>query len=141
MMARHFFDTVGKRIRVLRQDIGLNQQELTAELERYGAVIGPSYVSELERTDKVPSAQVLAALAQALNTTTDYLLLLTDDPVPPGEEEEEAPARLLHEPPASYEVGELWRIASELPAEDLDHLLWLARLIRDSHAPPPRIVE
>ena len=134
---RQFFDTVGKRIRVLRQDVGYNQQDLAEQLTRHGVSIGASYISELERTDRIPSGQVLAALARALGTTADYLLMLTDDPVPPGETDEEPP-ETLREQAASYEVNELWRLLNELPAEDVEHLLYLARVMRDARA--PRIV-
>lgn len=133
-----FFDTVGKRIRVLRQDVGYNQQELAAEVARYGASVKPSYISALETTGKVPSVQVLMALAQALGTTTDYLLMLSDDPVPPGEDEAE-PVKALREEPESYEVNELLNLLNAMPAEDVDHLLYVARLMRDARA--PRIVE
>ena len=54
-MSKLFLDTVGKRIRILRQDLGLNQAELVHELEKRSIEVGRSYISELERTDKVPS--------------------------------------------------------------------------------------
>lgn len=87
-MGMRFFDTVGKRIRVLREDLGMNQKMLCSELEKQDVYIGQSYISRIENTEKIPSGEVLVGLAQVLHTTTDYLLLLTDDPSTPSESEE-----------------------------------------------------
>ena len=74
-------DTPGKRIRALRHDLGMSQQELA---RRIGKSSG--YMSMVE-ADKVPgvSGVVLSRIAEELDTTTDYLLLLTDDPMAPPE--------------------------------------------------------
>lgn len=82
-------NTTGKRIRLLRGDLDLTQEELTRQIEKLGVTIGRSYISLLERTSNVPSGDVLAGLARVLRTTTDYLLLLTDDPLIPGEPDED----------------------------------------------------
>jgi len=77
-------DTFGGRLRMAREDAGLNQEQLTALLaERYGVTIGRSYISELERSweaNKMPMADVLAAIASALNVNGNWLLLLDDNP-------------------------------------------------------------
>lgn len=69
---------VYQRIISLRETRDLTQAEL-AEL----ADIESSYVSKLER-GKAPNAAgiILAKLARALETSTDYLLGLTDNPAP-----------------------------------------------------------
>ena len=81
--------TFGGRLRTAREDAGLNQMELTNVLaERYGVVIGRSYISELERNweaNKMPSAEVVAALARALNVNGNWLLLIDDRQEVPGE--------------------------------------------------------
>lgn len=82
-------NTTGKRVRLLRGDLDLTQEELTRQMEKLGVKIGRSYISLLERSDSLPSGEVLAAMARVLHTTTDYLLLLTDDPLIPGEPEED----------------------------------------------------
>lgn len=74
----------------------------------------------------MPSATVVAALARALGTTTDYLLLLSDERF--ADEEEEP--RVVREDPTPYEVGELAEIMIELPAEDRNVILEMARLLR-----------
>lgn len=82
-------NTTGKRIRVLRNDLGLTQGEVIQQLESVGVAVDRSYLSVLERTDRVPSGQVIAGLARILRTSADYLLLLTDNPLLPGDVEEE----------------------------------------------------
>lgn len=72
-------DTFGKRLRVLRQDRGLSQIDLRDALQRYAVEIGETYISELERTDKMPSLAVAAGMAKVLNISVDYLALLTDE--------------------------------------------------------------
>lgn len=120
-MTKHFFDTVGKRIRLLRQDLDLNQATLVSELKKLGVEIGSSYISELERTDKVPSGTVLAGLARVLGTTTDYLLLLTDDPNPPHEQEEQQIEDAL--------ARELLAVYTTLAADKKAMLLYLAKAL------------
>ena len=76
-------ETFGLRLRSLRQERNLRQVELAAQMEeRYGVVISSSYLSELERSEKRPSPEVIAAIARVLDTSTDFLLALTDDPTP-----------------------------------------------------------
>ena len=69
-------DTLGKRIKALRADRGVSQKDLARLIDT-----AQSHLSEIE-ADGVPrvSGDLLARIASALNTTTDYLLLLTDDP-------------------------------------------------------------
>lgn len=86
-----FLNTTGKRIRILRQEREMKQDAVALELKKMGIDIGRSHISKLETDPNArPSAQVIAGLAQVLNTTTDYLLLLTDDPFVPGDEDEDA---------------------------------------------------
>lgn len=122
-MNKQFFDTVGKRIRLLRQDLDLNQAALVSELKKQGIEIGSSYISELERTDKVPSGTVLAGLARVLGTTTDYLLLLTDDPNPPHEQEEQQIEDAL--------ARELLAVYITLAADKKAMLLYLAKALAE----------
>lgn len=122
-MSKQFLDTVGKRIRILRQDLGLNQAELVHELEKRSIEVGRSYISELERTDKVPSGTVLAGLARVLGTTTDYLLLLTDDPNPPHEQEEQQIEDAL--------ARELLAVYTTLAADKKAMLLYLAKALAE----------
>lgn len=73
-------NTFGRRLKLLRMDRGLSQVDLRDELKKHGIDIGETYISELERTTKMPSLEVAAAMAKALNITLDYLGLLIDEP-------------------------------------------------------------
>jgi transcriptional regulator with XRE-family HTH domain len=82
-MSEPRFNTFGKRVRILREDMGLTQDDVINRLAEQGIKMRQSYLSELERTDKTPTGDMVAGLAKVFNTTTDYLLLLNDDPSPP----------------------------------------------------------
>jgi transcriptional regulator with XRE-family HTH domain len=92
-MSDTLLNTTGKRVRLLRQDLRMNQATVGLELKKLGVDISQTYISKLENNDVVPNGRVIAGLAQVLNTTTDYLLLLTDDPFIPGEKDEDDPPR------------------------------------------------
>lgn len=83
--------TFGGRLRTAREDAGLNQLELAQILDdRYGVKVGRSYISELERsweTNRMPNAEVVAALARALSVNGNWLLLIDDRQEAPGEAE------------------------------------------------------
>lgn len=88
-MIGRYLDTFGKRLRLLREDLGLTQGELAEKLREYGQPVGQSYISELERTDKMPSGAVVAGLAEILGCTSDFLLLLSDatNPIDPNRDD------------------------------------------------------
>jgi len=57
------------------------QEELSRQLQRYYHVpLPPRVVSSIETGMRRPTPELLVALAQMFNTTTDYLLGLRDDP-------------------------------------------------------------
>ena len=64
-----FMETVGSRIFALMKSEGLTQKELAT-----GAGVTESTLSRYIRNERQPSAQILANIATALNTTLDYLL-------------------------------------------------------------------
>lgn len=61
---------IGKRIRKCRKDLGLTQQQL-AEMSD----LSDTNISHIERGATKLSLPSLIAIANALNTTTDYLLM------------------------------------------------------------------
>lgn len=67
----------GHRIKLLREKHGMTQQELGELLGTDGKQM---IRYEKERTD--PGSEIIAALATALHTTSDYLLGLSDDDTP-----------------------------------------------------------
>lgn len=78
--SRMKLDTFGKRIRALRQDRGLSQIELRDRMKSEAEVeIGDTYISELERSARMPSLEIAAAMAKVLDVTLDYLGLLIED--------------------------------------------------------------
>ena len=76
---------LGERVHLLRRRVGWTQRELGAI-----AKINPNNVARIERSDiKDPGGQLIARLAKALGTSTDYLLGLTEES---GVESEQQPA-------------------------------------------------
>lgn len=65
------------RLRDLRQIRGYSQEYLARQIG-----IGNQQVWRYENGNQVPSSEVVAKIAQALDTSADYLLGLTDDPLP-----------------------------------------------------------
>ncbi len=111
-------DTFGWRLKRLRMDLGMRQEDVRAELARLtGTTVGATYISDLERTDKMPTLAMAAAMAKILGTTVDYLALLTDDPQPVQHVQEYI----------TPEADELARLADALPAEARAELLAVAR--------------
>ena len=68
---------IGERLAELRQDRGLTQREVAAQL--HGSITG---ISSYERDMREPALDTLVDLARFFNVTTDYLLGLTDYSVP-----------------------------------------------------------
>jgi transcriptional regulator with XRE-family HTH domain len=65
---------LGKRIRALRADQKLTQDELAHRCN-----VSPKYMSELERGIKAPSWDTLVALCKGLNVKFDVLVYAIDD--------------------------------------------------------------
>lgn len=66
--------TLGKKIKLRRELLGLNQVELA---ERTG--ITQAYISRLERGLFNPTAPVIYRLAKGLKCSTDYLISDSDE--------------------------------------------------------------
>lgn len=80
------WDTYGKRQRLLREDLGWTQEDLSNRLEKAGVKVGQGYMSVIERTGRIPSGEVVAATAKILGTNPAFLLLMTDDSAPVGQQ-------------------------------------------------------
>jgi len=61
-------ETLGSRIRGLRESLGMTQTDLATSLDLTQAA-----VSQLESDRHLPSYETLVALADVLCTSTDYL--------------------------------------------------------------------
>lgn len=60
---------IGARIKEAREQAGLTQEDLAAELD-----MSPSHISVLERGRKAPRLETLVNIANALQVSTDMLL-------------------------------------------------------------------
>jgi transcriptional regulator with XRE-family HTH domain len=79
----------GKRIRQLRQDAGLTQEEMVDRLRGLVDAVNQSHLSQVERGERGLTPETLAAVATVLETSIDYLMGITDDPTPRGNMEEQ----------------------------------------------------
>lgn len=63
------YEALGKKVKEERKRRGLTQEKLA---ERVSVSI--KHIGSIERAESIPSVQVLVALANELEVTTDYLL-------------------------------------------------------------------
>lgn len=76
---------LAQRMRRLREGAGLSQVKLARLLNsEHGISTHQTNLSAIERNESLPSVQLLTALADVLETNTDYLLGRTDDDKPSG---------------------------------------------------------
>ena len=133
---RTLFGSTGRRIKILRNDLGMNQGELARAASALGVPISQSALSRWESDETSPPGNMLAAVARALETSTDYLLMMSDDPTPAGEQEEDLP--MVHERREAYLADEdrnlldLWR---SLDAEQRTFVLDVLDKLRRWSAP------
>ena len=62
-------DTIGRYVREYRLAKGITQEQLAEMVD-----ISPSYVSMIERSEKIPALETMIDLANALGVSTDMLL-------------------------------------------------------------------
>jgi transcriptional regulator with XRE-family HTH domain len=70
----------------MRQEYDWSQSDLAERVSAIGVSVNGSTISKIETSQRDPSAEMLAALAKVLGTTTDYLLMLSEDPLPREED-------------------------------------------------------
>lgn len=102
--------SVGTRIRSLRQQLGLTQEQLGERAELHY-----SYIGQVERGDKMPSLRSLKKLAAALNVDLHYFF------------EEEA--RYATAPSANFWQKELLSLTNDRPTEDIRVVVEMAKTI------------
>jgi len=68
---------LGERLRELRQQRGYSQEYLAQQVD-----VRNQQIWRYENGSQVASSEVVAKIAQVLNTSADYLLGLSDDPSP-----------------------------------------------------------
>lgn len=133
LVNERFFDTFGKRVKVLREDLRLTQEDLRQHLVRFGVEIGQSYLSEIERSKKMPNGEVIVGLAKALRTNADYLLMLTDNADPHNGAT--AVSIVSEDAEERRVLSELVELAQEVTRPDQNLLLEIVRRFRASHSP------
>ena len=72
--------TTGERIALRREELGLRQYQVA---ERIG--VTKTTMSKYENNINVPNSDILARLAEVLQTSADYLCGITDEPAPHGD--------------------------------------------------------
>lgn len=139
-----FLNTSGKRIRILRNDLGYSQPELVEVLQKQGVTVSQSALSRYERDETDVGGNVVAAMARLFGVSTDYLLLLTDIPSIKDEslDPDEKPSQTIDCSGLDPETFDLIRrfvaIFTELAPRDQALLLNMAATMRQ--ADTPRII-
>ncbi len=132
---------LGEKIKRKRKDRGMTQSELVERLNQsryHPDITGQSHISNIENADgdKLPSVRMLAALAEVLETNTDYLLGLTNDDKPASDLEDQVvvgvPNRATREA-----IQELAELMVSRPREDQEFIL---NVVRRLIPKPPRII-
>jgi transcriptional regulator with XRE-family HTH domain len=92
--------TIGKRIRALRQALGLSQADLSRALD-----IGRSYLSHLEHGQRNITQELATSLFRHYRISTDWLLHGIGEMFVANRDDELAstPHQALHAPPAAYD--------------------------------------
>lgn len=132
---------MGTRLRELREGLGVSQVELSQAVRDMlggGKKGTQSHISNLETStgDKMPSVQVLRALAIILATNTDYLLGLTNDDRPHGNVDDQVVVT-IEDPSERRLVQEAAETLKLAPKEDKEYIVGLIRRLVPK---PPRII-
>jgi transcriptional regulator with XRE-family HTH domain len=123
METRDYINTMGKRLRIHREEMRLSQTDMVQRMREECAIdVRSAHISGIENGNKLPSAPVLAAIARVLNVSADYLLMLTNDPRPV----DDVPTPDVGMSPEAEEVA---RITDGLPPFQRSALLAHARIL------------
>lgn len=94
------YKTIGKRIRILRSEKNITQEQLAYQINS-----SPSYICNIERGAKKPSLQKLVEISEVLGVTVNDFIYNTSEPY------------------VIYESRELSDIISECPPDNQKMLL------------------
>ncbi|MEM7134424.1 MAG: helix-turn-helix transcriptional regulator [Chloroflexota bacterium] len=139
MTEQILLNSLGKRVRILRENMGLNQKEFAKVLADHGVEIRNKHVSDIERDQRNPSLDVLKGIAEVLGTTTDYLLLRSQNAIP----DENEPNTLYIDPDADADVLQrMVDVFSSLARADQEMIIGMAQRLRETetHMQTPRVI-
>jgi len=111
VLNNHIDLEIGKRLRHLRENVGLTQDQLSERLK-----ISNNYYGQVERSYKELSKQLAAKLAEFYSVTLDYLYYGSDK-------------ELIYENPEYSNKGELIRYIRSCSEEDCTILLPIVRTV------------
>lgn len=126
MDATAMLDTMGKRLNLLRNEMGIEQREVVRRMEQHGVKIGTSHYSKIERDVTKPSIDVLVALARVLESTPSYLSLFDDQPYPITEKDDD-----LY---ISETANEIAHVADRLTESNRQLVLEVAKRLQDAES-------
>lgn len=131
----------GARLRELRERAGMSQEELSQavwDMLRANKKGSQSHISNMENSkgDKMPSVQVLRAMAVILGTNTDYLLGLTENWRPLGDINDEVVVTIEDDDERKM-IQEMAEAVADASSEDKRYIVGLVKRILPK---PPRII-
>ncbi|OLS01956.1 helix-turn-helix domain-containing protein [Tissierella creatinophila] len=106
--------TIGKRIQVRREELGMKQEELAEYVN-----LSPNYMSAIERGVKIPRLETFIRITNALNIPADLLLM---DVLRTGNEiKSSILSKKIHEltPKEQQRIFRVVEIMIEVAVEDL----------------------
>lgn len=72
-------NTFGEKLKALRQERLITQEQFAAELEKFGCgTTTKSAISQYENNKRIPDTKTLVIIARYFNVTVDYLISNSD---------------------------------------------------------------
>ena len=86
------YDSIGARVAMLIRESGMTQTEVAEQLEGFGVTVSSGHVNAVKLDKRRPSVELLVAMAQLFDTTSDFILCLSDKRVRVSESNDERDA-------------------------------------------------
>lgn len=135
-------DTLGKRIKFLRKNENLTQDELAKAID-----VSRATLASWETERREPDYETVKKLARYFNVTVDYLLGNSDYPLPPGRAAAKKIEQALQDDDELlefwYELSQredlqlLFKQARELKPETIKQIVGIIKMIEDKEAQEP----
>ena len=72
------YDSIGARVAMLIRESGMTQAEVAEQLEGFGVSVSSGHVNAVKLDKRRPSVELLVAMTQLFETTSDFILCLSD---------------------------------------------------------------